>query len=417
MSKRKWIFITAAIILILLVVVLVGARSRGKASSTAGTLDSDDAPYSVRGTYTVGVQNLTTGGETPLGLTLWYPALSDDNQGKGITYVYKVKMGQPFGTIRMASFEGQALQDAPYDLSMSPYPLVILSPGFSVGSTAYAWLAEHLASYGFVVLSPEHDEHLDTENELWQRAITRPQDILQVFDYVDREVGSNPDFAALVDPQLVAMAGHSYGGYTALAAGGAQVDTDSFKAFCETVQASGEPGAWLCDMLSPHIADMADLAGLDDVPAGLWPATADPRVDAVVSMAGDAFFFGQPGLSVIDIPVMAIGGTADEDSPYKWNTHPTYEYLSSSKKVEITLNEAEHMIFTACCESTPFYMKLLSGEFCSDTVWDRSTAHALVKHFTTAFLLAELEQDPQAAAALAPEPVDFPDVSYQAQGY
>ena len=120
---------------------------------------------------------------------------------------------------------------------------------------------------------------------------------------------------------------------------------------------SGESGAWLCDMLSPHIADMAALAGLGDVPTGLWPATADSRVDAVVSMAGDAFFFGQPGLSVIDIPVMAIGGTADEDSPYKWNTHPTYENVSSQKKVEIALNEAEHMIFTARCESTPLYMK------------------------------------------------------------
>ena len=417
MSKRKRIFIITAIVLVLLSVVFIMAVDRIMAPTTAGTLDPEDAPYNVRGVYAVGVQNLTTGGETPLELSMWYPALSDDNGTKRITYAYTVKMGQPFGTVRMASFEGQAIQDAPYDLSMSPYPLVILSPGFSIGSTAYAWLAEHLASYGFVVLSPEHDEHLDPENELWQRAVTRPQDILRVFNYVDREVESKTDFAQLVDPQLVAVAGHSYGGYTALAAGGAQVDTDSFKAFCETVQAGGEPGAWLCDMLSPQIADMADLTGLDDMPTGLWPATADPRVDAIISMAGDAFFFGQPGLSVIDIPVMAIGGTADEDSPFKWNTHPTYEYVSSQKKVEIALNEAEHMIFTARCESSPFYMKILSGELCADSVWDRSTAHALVKHFTTAFLLAELGQDPQAAAALAPQLVDFPEVGYQAQGY
>ncbi len=75
------------------------------------------------------------------------------------------------------------------------------------------------------------------------------------------------------------------------------------------------------------------------------------------------------------------------------------------------------MIFTARCESSPFYMKILSGEFCADLVWDRSYAHELVKHFTTAFLLAELGHDPQAAAALAPQLVDFSDVGYQAQGY
>jgi predicted dienelactone hydrolase len=163
--------------------------------------------------------------------------------------------------------------------------------------------------------------------------------------------------------------------------------------------------------------DMAGLAGLDSIPEGLWPAWADPRVDAIVSMAGDAFIFGQAGLAEITIPVLAIGGTADSDSPYLWGTYPTYEYVSSPRKVKIALNDAEHMIFTGQCEAIPFYLKFFSGEFCSDTDWDREYAHDLVNHFATAFLLAELKQDVHAASELAPSAVDSSGVTYEAQGY
>jgi hypothetical protein len=62
-------------------------------------------------------------------------------------------------------------------------------------------------------------------------------------------------------------------------------------------------------------------------------------------------------------------------------------------------------------------MRFVSNEFCSDPGWDRNYAHNLVKHFVTAFLLAELKQDAGAAAMLAPDAVEFPDVTYEAQGY
>ena len=162
---------------------------------------------------------------------------------------------------------------------------------------------------------------------------------------------------------------------------------------------------------------MANLAGLNATPEDLWPAWADPRVDAVVSMAGDAFFFGQKGLSRINVPVMAIGGTADVDSPYMWGTYPTYEYAASPDKVRIALDGAEHMIFTGPCEAAPLYLKIISGEFCTDTSWNRTRAHELTKHFTTAFLLAELKHDSNAAAALGPGNVDFVDVIYEVEGY
>lgn len=118
-----------------------------------------------------------------------------------------------------------------------------------------------------------------------------PQNILKVFAYVDNQAAPGEFFAGWVDTERVAVIGHSYGGYTALAAACARIDTPRFTGLCQDAANTEEPGAWLCEML-PNVADMADLAGLYVLPARLWPALADPRVDAVVSMASDAFFFG-----------------------------------------------------------------------------------------------------------------------------
>jgi hypothetical protein len=57
------------------------------------------------------------------------------------------------------------------------------------------------------------------------------------------------------------------------------------------------------------------------------------------------------------------------------------------------------------------------GWFCSDSVWDMDRAHDLINHFTTAFLLATLKDDAEAAAALAPDAVSFPGITYEAQGF
>ena len=400
--------------LLALLVILIGAHSRSNKPANPVELHANQAPYSANGPFQVGVRTQEISANTPFEIMVWYPGLANTSDNS-ISYNYEIKMQKPLGRVAIATYEGHAVFDAPFDLSMAPYPLVILSPGFSIGVSSYGWLAEHLASYGFVVISPDHSETLDPENELWQAAIARPQDILTVFDYVDEQTGAGGHFEGMIDPDLVAVTGHSYGGYTSLAVAGARIDTQSFRTQCETAIESEEPGNWLCEQLLPHIADMADLAGLDTVPDDLWPAWADARVDAIVPMAGNAFFFGPVGLSKIIVPVMAIGGTADADSPYMWATHPTYEYISSTTKIKIALNGAEHMIFTAPCEKIPWYLKMFSGEFCADQSWDRTYAHALVKHFTAAFLLAELKHDAEAAAVLVQDKIDLPGVDYQSE--
>jgi hypothetical protein len=60
---------------------------------------------------------------------------------------------------------------------------------------------------------------------------------------------------------------------------------------------------------------------------------------------------------------------------------------------------------------------LVMEQVCVDPAWERGEAHSLVAHFATAFLLAELHGDADAAAALAPDVVDFAGVTYDAEGY
>lgn len=43
-------------------------------------------------------------------------------------------------------------------------------------------------------------------------------------------------------------------------------------------------------------------------------------------------------------------------------------------------------------------------------------AHDLINHFTTMFLVAVLYSDAEATAALSPEEVGFPGITYQAEG-
>lgn len=416
MSKKKTIALLVALIVVGLA-AFFGLRLNSNKNQVSADTPFDPPPYAEAGPYGVGLQDLTIENDNSLPLTVWYPASDEPSETRNTKYPYPVKIGKPFGSLSIASSYGHAMEDAAFDHSGAPYPLVILSPGFSIGSTAYAWLAEHLASYGFVVVSPDHQENLDPQNQLWQTAITRPVDILSVFDYLDQQVAPGGTFEGLINTDLVAVAGHSYGGYTTVAAAGARINSPYLQTLCQNAIDEDHEAAWICKIILAHQEDMAKLAGLDGVPEGLWPASADPRVDAIIAMAGDAFFFGPEGLAGVDIPVLAIGGTADQDSPFAWGPQPTYDYTSGSRKALVALEGAEHMIFTGPCENIPWYLGFFSGEFCSDSTWDRTYGQAITKHLSTAFLLAELKQDNLAATALSRDNVNFMDVSYEEEGY
>lgn len=371
------------------------------------------APVAERGPYPVGVRTVDSD-EAPVTMALWYPAVEPATTHE-LTYAFGVTMFSPDSSVAFATFPGHATPGAAYDRSGGPYPLVIVSHGFAITGSSYAWLAEQLASYGFVVVAPDHRESLDPSG-LWRATINRPLDILAVLDHLDGESREGSEYAGLIDTGTVGVIGHSYGGYTALATAGARLDTRAFGVTCAAASAD-DPLTFQCDALDGRSDDMAMLAGLDRAPTGLWPAVADDRIDAAVSIAGDAAMFGIDGLAELTVPVMAIGGTADTDSPFARGTRFAYEHASSAHKVEVSLEGAGHMVFAGGCDQMRRIESLVSLGFCSDPGWDRHEAHDVVEHYVTTFLRAELQDDPDARAVLAPSRQEVPGITYRAKGY
>ena len=357
-----------------------------------------DAPeFAKHGPFWVGYKSLVIGegSDRPLEAGLWYPALNPKGAKEEITYPITLKFPTNIDTPTVVY--GQALLDAAVNASAAPYPLVIFSPGYSSNAVFYKTLIEHYASHGFFVLAPEHAEQFDPEfGDSWKTSIDRPLDIKRTLDYAEQSTEQGGDMAGLIDMQHVAVAGHSAGGYTALAMAGAQYDLAAFNARCAQLP-SGDPNTSLCAPLVSRERDMAARAGLDPMPTGLWPSLGNPRVTAIIPIAGDSYLFDKAGLAKITIPMMAIGGTADTGTPYEWGSKPAYDNASSAKKALVTLEGAEHSITTSCknmpwMSETPFYQWV-----CFDPVWDKDQAQDLINHFSTAFLIDTLKGDAAAA--------------------
>ena len=382
-----------------------------RAAPEHSTLDPTLVPYAQPGPHPVGLRDLTVPGVHPLPATVWYPATT--SAAERVTYRYTVGMLSGTNPVTLATYPGEARRGAPADVSAGPYPLVVLSPGFALGPGAYGWLAEHLASRGFVVVSPDHQEPLDP-SKLWQSTVDRPRDLRAVIDHMTT---GGDALSALIDTDRIAAAGHSYGGYAAQVMGGARLHTESLRAACADARHADDAGVFLCDALEPHLGDMAERVGLGTVPDGLWPNWSDDRVDAVVSMAGDAVMFGAAGLRSMNVPVAALGGTADRDTPYATGAALTYRHGASPRAVQVGLVGAEHFAFTGPCASVRRVMTVVPFGFCDDPTWNRATARDVIAHHVTAFLEAELGGHAAAAASLEIHPDIGGNVNYRVRGY
>ena len=379
-------------------------------TTSTTTTQSNSTPslsYAEPGSHTVGYRVFTTTGaqEQPLTLRAWYPAVRPDDEQPvtAITYATPNKFGEEITPGKEITSVGHALANAEPEPTDQPYPLVVFSHGFSLSPIVYSTLVEHYASQGYVVLAPEHNEGFDGSlTGFWEELIDRPVDIHRTIDYAEELTKSGEPLDGMIDLDKVAVVGHSYGGYTALAAGGAQFDFAAYKTRCAALTAD-DPLNFFCAPI-PNESDMAKRAGLDEVPSGLWPSFGDPRVKAVISMAGDAYPFDQRGLAELEVPVLAMGGTVDDGTPYTWGAKLTYDHAGSKNKTLVSFPGAGHMLFVDPCENLPWVESSVYRDgICVDAVWDTRPLD-IVMHYTTAFLRDTLDADPEARATLAGPP-------------
>lgn len=197
----------------------------------------------------------------------------------------------------------------------APAPLVVISHGLASDRTTFAYLAEHLASYGLAVLAVTHPGSdasrissflsgapLDYEN-LPKDWAQRPLDLKFGVDAVAALVQKNP--ALKIDTNNVGLFGHSMGGFTVLAAAGGTVDWDAVKQRC--LAAAND--LFIFNISLPL---QCRSLGLSDPPSKL----ADPRVKAVIAVNPvSSVLIGEQGMANIKVPTLIISSSKDVFAP------------------------------------------------------------------------------------------------------
>lgn len=315
------------------------------------------------GGYAVGARTVRTERDElgPLTVEVWYPAVATAEDVGG-TYEE--------GILR---FEGGAIRDAPPDPRGGARPVVAFSHGNGGIRFQSFFLAEHLASHGFVVVAPDHagTTLLDYRPDAAAAsAVTRPRDVADAADLVAELEG------VVVDARTYAVVGHSFGAWTALAVGGAVLDAPAFEARC----AAADPPA-ACRYFRGQTFDLEAAAAY---------ARPDPRARVVVGLAPGAWYaFGAAGEGLADVRhALLVGGTLDDELPFDPETTGAYAALGAPKALA-AVEGAGHWQFTDLCPVLPIAdCAGVAGGFA-----DPELTHARVSEVVTAWIGRHLLDD------------------------
>jgi predicted dienelactone hydrolase len=221
-------------------------------------------------------------------------------------------------------------------------PVAIFSHGLASRPEDYTKMAEHLASYGYVVVIPQHIGS-DTQQtqallngysrEIFDphEFINRPKDISYAIDELERR--NQTEFQGNLNLTSVGVVGYSLGGYTALAVAGAEIDFENLAKDCQKQFGELDPSLLLqCQALSlPHSEYKF----------------RDRRVAAVFAgNSVDSSIFGQKGLSKIQIPVLIAGGNYDPVAPFVFEQLRIFPWLTASNKYLVMGEGQAHVDFS-----------------------------------------------------------------------
>ncbi len=237
---------------------------------------------------------------------VWYPASDSIAASSGVPTRYELLPGVGFDS--PTAIEGA-------NPASGRHPVVVWSHGRTGLRHIYTKMCEGLATNGFVVVSADHagdtlfdwltGANVDDETNERQRL----GDVSVLIDAVfDGRLGAA--LASVVDPQRVFVAGHSYGGLTAIVS---------------TTGVHGLPG--------------------------------DPRVRAVAGV--QAYTRTLPGdlIDAINVPTMLVVGMCDLTTPPSTDADPIWARLSSlaNQHQRVDLPDGGHQ----ACSDFSYYMEVL----------------------------------------------------------
>jgi len=355
-----------------------------------------DAPaLSARGEHAVGVRTMTLTNpgqpnivgakdgtiptyDRPLTVEVWYPADAD----VGATIEYPEVMGQHGDTTRPIipfKFTGRATRDAAPKKIAAPYPLVVVSHGYTGSRFLMTYLTEHLASKGYVVVAIDHTESTFRDAGAFSSTLYfRPVDIRFTIDEMERltAAGSGSFLAGLADAGNTGIIGYSMGGYGVLNVGGGGYST-GFGAFFSAQNGGSK-------MIGRHLIGNPAYPG------------ADPRVKAVIAFApwGKAIdVWNEDGMKGLSVPTFFIAGSQDDISGYENGIRAIYEGATATERYLLTFEGARHNVAPNPAPPEALAPGLHIDEYLryADSVWDTRRMNNINQHFISAFLGGKLK--------------------------
>ena len=360
-----------------------------------------DLPAFEPGPYDVGVQTITINADSdrPLTVDVWFPI---DDAGDAPLHQYTLLPGV-FDTSDLA-----VVAD-PSAIADGPFPLVVYSHGSSGLRYIASNYTEAIASHGYIVASADHsgntalDDLLCTRTEGAVTALNRVADVRLVVDeMLDPQNPAIGELVANVDPDHIAVTGHSVGGFTTFAA------VSGYENDLGSIAADERVGAII--PISPAIG--GDRPPLDDDtattttgpervdPCSDGDDTSDPLTDEEREAARNRRSITDELLAAITVPAMILVGADDMATPVDPNVTRAWEFLGSDPLYRVELVAGQHHSFTNACrysELLPTWPEELqtlarplvasqASQGCGEGIMDIDRAFDLTNTFAVAFL-------------------------------
>jgi len=185
----------------------------------------------------------------------------------------------------------------PSENAQAPYPLVVYSHGFSSERNGGAYLAQQLASEGYVVIAADYPlTHRNAPGGPYVvDVVNQPGDVSFLIDsMLAHNRDSNHPLAGMIDPERIGVAGISLGGLTSTL-------------------------------------------------AAFHPQIGDPRIKAALSIAGPTEPFTEVFFSHRRVPFLMLAADIDALVPYKRNALPVLQNIPDAQLV--TIKQGSHTGF------------------------------------------------------------------------
>ena len=192
-------------------------------------------------------------------------------------------------------------------------PVIVFSHGWGSVRSDLRYLAEHLASHGYVVAALEHPGSNANSAKAVRKGkkglvepqefLDRPKDVSFILDELEKlnETGNHPLQGKLATNNVMVV-GYSFGGGTALALAGGELQIEDLKQRCQ-----------------PNLARTNVSENLQCLAQALPEKTyqlRDARIKQAIALnPTTSLMFGETGLTKVQIPTLILSSSADKITP------------------------------------------------------------------------------------------------------